>query len=304
MAKFHITEAGDPAPCSATVRACPRGGEDKHFGSEAEAREAFAAEQGGSFAAPLRREAPAMPVAEAPFSLPVLDYHPQDDYPGMLEYDDHIRLREDVQVQRRQLAVSPGITAMVPREGQYEQYYADTDKKHFSDKAAPGSKFTDPTLNSLEDVTAMALQQRGDLAGDDREELIAAGANPAAFGPNFRYLKIRTNGTMGSAPLSSFPEGTEFHARRTKTGGKVSLVAIVDTQPNTDFGVLVIGTPPGVDHEVVVTAHPGAPSRSTGNDTFASVEGQRLTAADVARVAGTSHVNVNTVLRSALQPAG
>lgn len=47
MAKYHINQAtGNVGPCTATTRACPHGGEENHFGSEAEARKAF--EQGNS----------------------------------------------------------------------------------------------------------------------------------------------------------------------------------------------------------------------------------------------------------------
>lgn len=42
MAKFHISPAtGDPKRCSATKRPCPYGGEEAHYGSAAEARQAY-----------------------------------------------------------------------------------------------------------------------------------------------------------------------------------------------------------------------------------------------------------------------
>ena len=42
MAKYHINQAtGNVAPCNASTRPCPHGGEENHFGSEAEARKAF-----------------------------------------------------------------------------------------------------------------------------------------------------------------------------------------------------------------------------------------------------------------------
>jgi hypothetical protein len=41
MAKYHITTAGNPAPCKATVNACPRGGADEHYASKGEAAEAY-----------------------------------------------------------------------------------------------------------------------------------------------------------------------------------------------------------------------------------------------------------------------
>lgn len=42
MAKYHINQAtGNVAPCNASTRPCPHGGEENHFGSEAEARKVF-----------------------------------------------------------------------------------------------------------------------------------------------------------------------------------------------------------------------------------------------------------------------
>lgn len=41
MAKYHINPTGNVAPCNASTRPCPHGGEENHFGSEAEARKAF-----------------------------------------------------------------------------------------------------------------------------------------------------------------------------------------------------------------------------------------------------------------------
>lgn len=39
--KFHLKANGDPAPCTADIKACPRGGADDHFASADEARKAF-----------------------------------------------------------------------------------------------------------------------------------------------------------------------------------------------------------------------------------------------------------------------
>jgi len=44
MSKYHITEAGNTALCKAEVKACPRGGDDRHFYSKEEARAAYEAE--------------------------------------------------------------------------------------------------------------------------------------------------------------------------------------------------------------------------------------------------------------------
>ncbi len=40
MKKFHVSAKGNPEPCTATKRACPRGGEEAHFGSQADAARA------------------------------------------------------------------------------------------------------------------------------------------------------------------------------------------------------------------------------------------------------------------------
>lgn len=45
MAKFHITKRGEAAPCTATVKACPIGGEEIHGSTPEEARAKFEASQ-------------------------------------------------------------------------------------------------------------------------------------------------------------------------------------------------------------------------------------------------------------------
>ncbi|MDP9821044.1 hypothetical protein [Nocardioides massiliensis] len=45
MAKFHINATGEPGPCTATVRGCPYGGEDKHFATEEAAYDAIDARE-------------------------------------------------------------------------------------------------------------------------------------------------------------------------------------------------------------------------------------------------------------------
>jgi hypothetical protein len=41
MTTFHISESGNPAPCKASVRACPRGGENEHYSSREAAVQAY-----------------------------------------------------------------------------------------------------------------------------------------------------------------------------------------------------------------------------------------------------------------------
>lgn len=67
MTRIHITASGKAAPCTASIRDCPRGGSDDHFDSVKEAviaihkREVAASEQGEDNAAPT---APAEPFAD------------------------------------------------------------------------------------------------------------------------------------------------------------------------------------------------------------------------------------------------
>lgn len=41
MSRFHITESGEPAECTASLRACPRGGVEDHYISAKDASNAF-----------------------------------------------------------------------------------------------------------------------------------------------------------------------------------------------------------------------------------------------------------------------
>lgn len=182
----------------------------------------------------------------------------------------------------------------INRDGEFKQYYADTDKKHFQDKSKPGSKFTDPRVNDLNAVAALAAYQRGNLEGDDREKLIKAGANPKAFNDGFRYLIVRTPGKMGVQDISTFPPGTKFRVERHKAGGSCSIVGDVKEQRSVNYGVVIMGPVPGNKGDSVITAHPGMPSRSSGKDTFGPHEGRTLLASQVHEITGTDRVNINT----------
>lgn len=45
MVRFHLKENGEPGPCNAEERACPRGSTDEHFSTPETAREAFEKKQ-------------------------------------------------------------------------------------------------------------------------------------------------------------------------------------------------------------------------------------------------------------------
>lgn len=184
----------------------------------------------------------------------------------------------------------------IPRNSEYKQYYSDTDAKHFHDKATAGSKFTDPAVNNLDDVVALTASQRGSLEGNDKDHLIAQGANPEAFNDAFRYLIVKTPGKVGAQDISTFPTGTEFRIERTKTGAPCSVVADVKVQETTDFGVIIMGKTNVSDNDVVITAHPGMPAPRSGEGRFDPYEGKILSAEQVKIIAGMEKVNINTLL--------
>lgn len=188
--------------------------------------------------------------------------------------------------------------SVIPRDGEMAEYYKATDAKHFSDKNAPGSKFTDPDIKNLNDVVALADNQRYDgIQGDDRAKLIAFGANPAAFRDDCRYLVVQTPGKVGSQHISSLPVNDKIEVVRTKPGAPCSLVANVSSQASTNFGVIIMGKS-NEGKDVVFTAHPGMPTRTSGKDEgiFDRFEGRSLSINHIMEIAGTDDVNVNTRL--------
>ena len=71
------------------------------------------------------------------------------------------------------------ITTMIDRKNRPE-YISSIETKHITGSSA-GSKFTDPSIKNVNDVMSLAQQQRGSLDGDDRDKLIAQGAEPSSF---------------------------------------------------------------------------------------------------------------------------
>lgn len=193
-------------------------------------------------------------------------------------------------------AVRALASAVVPRtrNPEFAAYYRSTDIKHFGDRTEPGSKFTDPGLNCIEDVVALAVVQRGSLDGDDREEFIARGADPAAFQAGNRYLFVRTPGTIGVIDTAGMDRGTVLSVLRTKPGAPCSLVLDVDQQPDTDYGVIILGDDEG-SLPVVITVFPGLVTPSTKHDDIEAREGGTILLCD-ARVLLGGDIWVNTRL--------
>jgi len=166
---------------------------------------------------------------------------------------------------------------LVPRDGAHHDYYLALDAKHFS-AAAVGSRFLH--VRRIEDLLVAATAERGNLDGDDRAQLIAAGSDPASFQDNCRYLMVHTSGTIGVVHSSTLPDSTPVHVISTKPGCPLSLVVDLPAEVSTDVATIIIGTN-ATGAELVWTAHPGVPipAAGPGADPFAGHGGQTITLA-------------------------
>lgn len=151
------------------------------------------------------------------------------------------------------------IKMLVPRDlnNDLAKYYEQTDKKHFGSVENPGSQFTSPNVNRIEDILTVAYNQRGDLKGDDREILIQLGSDPSVFLDNFRYLYVETDGVLGIKNTSTMPDNQELKVVRTKDRAKPNLAAVVKNKDNVDYGVIILGNDEEVGREIFITAYPG-----------------------------------------------
>lgn len=160
------------------------------------------------------------------------------------------------------------------------EYIASIDSKHF-DISKSGSTFTDESVKNTSDVLAATAAQRGGLDGDDRDKLIAAGADPASFLPpesGVRYLQVNIAGTQALRNTSNMRDDEILtivgKGRNDGSPPSLSFSSDVHEQPKTDFGTVVIG--PDLDEnkkpipntEVLWTLHPGIPTRGIRSDTI------------------------------------
>lgn len=158
-------------------------------------------------------------------------------------------------------------------------YYEGTEKKHFHDPQVAGSKFTDSSIKSIEDLLLLASYQRGDLKGDDRGAFLAAGTASEALNDNSRYLMVKTPGKLGVVESTFISPETKVLVKRTKPLAPCSYVMQVKEQPTIGYGVIIISQYLG--KERFITAFPGPPTRvSTSRKTLNevnSLEGQEFT---------------------------
>ena len=86
----------------------------------------------------------------------------------------------------RQELIKEEINRVLPAE--LSGYFEATEQKHFDPKKAAGSLFTE--IKTLRELLQKAIEQRGNLDGDDREKLIELGVAPEALMAQCRYLKV------------------------------------------------------------------------------------------------------------------
>ena len=129
------------------------------------------------------------------------------------------------------------IAKVLPEE--QKGYFQDTEKKHFNPETAVGSLFTE--TKSLPELLTKAIEQRGSLDGDDREQFIAMGVKPEALLAFCRYLKVDTAGEVGIKSIKEFSPDTKVKVVRTKQAAPCSLVVYSNDFPEATFGTIIIG---------------------------------------------------------------
>ena len=201
-----------------------------------------------------------------------------------------------------QIQLHQNVAQLIDRsDSGWGPYYAGTEKKHFSDKTLPGSKFTSPEVKNLNDLLALAHAQRGSLEGNDAHKFIEKGIAPEVFKPGFRYLHIETSGKLGIVNSQFLDENTEVKVVRTKPGAPCNFMVEVDHQPEVDYGVVILED--SEDGKTrLITAFPGyptfVPDKGSASESKAdSLEGRTLTIGEIHTLLGRP-VNVNTRLKS------
>lgn len=248
MAKFHISEDGKARECHANIRECRL----VHGNSPEEATKMHEQAMAASTFATTSEKA-SKKIALTP-----------------------AQVKENM----RQVAEA------VDRSGDWDEYYAATDQKHFYNKKAPGSKFTDSRLTKIEDVVSLAMEQRGSLDGDDRDQLIARGAAPTAFRDGSRYLMVKTEGSLGVKDSKELQDDDLVEITRTKPGTPVNLVRKVLKQDKTDYGVIVMTTDFQTGKPRVITTFPGTVTLSPKNNRLEALEGKTITVAQARSILG------------------
>lgn len=159
------------------------------------------------------------------------------------------------------------IRELIPRTNSMREYYEATDRKHFlhnpNNSNPVGSQFTDPNIQTLEDLLTLAATQRTcNLDGDDRELFLNFGAEQEAFKEGIRYLLVRTSGIVGIISSTEIENTTGITILQTKPNTPPSLTIAGHPKPETNIGTIIIGRnweTRKTTQEILYTAHPGLP---------------------------------------------
>lgn len=181
-------------------------------------------------------------------------------------------------------------------------YFASTEKKHFDPKSS-GSTFTE--CRSLNEVMSLAHKQRGTLSGDDREQLIARGADPNSFAHDKRYLMVETKGNLGVVSSADFKKASDQNIMLTVTqkaeGVKPVCSMESSSQPTTKVATIVLvdnPTNPGTEKSptLLITAFPGTSGQSGSNDDLLPYVGKQITLGEARKIYG-REFSINTIMK-------
>lgn len=191
-----------------------------------------------------------------------------------------------------------------------KDYIESIDRKHFENNGGAGSKFTDPRVKKTEDVISLAIAQRGGLKGDDRDKIIANGADPNAFLPpetGVRYLQVKVDGTEATKDTSTMSEDevlTVTAKQRGNGSSSLSIAADVKTQPKTQYATVIIGPKEDEEGEPIKgtntlwTMHPGNPTRGIRSNDLREKgldDGSKITVGELRKLFG-KDIKANTRL--------
>jgi len=178
-------------------------------------------------------------------------------------------------------------------------YFADTERKHFSADSA-GSTFTE--AKNLNEVLSLAAKQRKSLEGDDRDKLIARGADPSSFHADKRYLMVETKGKLGTVLASELNDNQQVTIVQKSEKAKPLCVVEVDKQKETDFAtVVLLDNPslPGTEKHpsLLITAFPGTSGPSGSNNDLLPHVGKTMTLREACKFYK-GDFTLNTVVKS------
>lgn len=193
-------------------------------------------------------------------------------------------------------------SAYVPRD-ERPQYMAAIDEKHFN-ALGHGSKFIDERVGKIEDVLSLAVAQRGNLEGDDRDELQSLGAPAGAFIEQCRYIKVRVDGVEALQATDDLSEDEVLTIKGKGSGAdgrpkSLSVVAKVDSLSPVKYATVIIGPREDengepIEGEMLWTMFPGVATQSPRSDKLREAgleEGNKITVKRLRSLFGDFKVN-------------